>query len=252
MVVATLVVQAILQFLIAASCFFVGQTVRIRGTTTPEARLGARAFAAWWVGLGVYIAIRGVLALAAAVEFTPFSLFLAGRIVGIPFLAVAAWGIVTYVVAVYSGRVTVWRPVAVYAVSLAALFYVETFLDMDGTVTVQPWAAFVTTTNPSFVTLTQAYFALPLILSVLAYAWLARQTRGAEQRYRILVVSGGLLLWIVGGFVGESSGDSFLAFVTVSAVGFFTVATMIMAYRPPARVKEWLHERDARAVGRGR
>jgi hypothetical protein len=248
MVATTLAVQGVLQLAIAATFVFVAQTIRSWSPTTPDGRLAARAFLGWWVGFAVYIGVLGSLALVASSGRAPYALFLAARLASVPFLAMALWGMATYVLVMYTGNLRVARYVAVYAAGLVVLFWTETLLDTDGTVAVGTWTASLATTNHVFLNLVYAYFAVPLIASIVAYAGLFRRTTGAEKRYRIVLVSSSLGTWVVGGFIGQTSGDGLAAFATVTAFGLACSLALLAAYRPPRAVKRALEARDERAA----
>jgi len=246
MVVATLAIQGLLQILIATSFLYVAQTVRGRArATSADSRLALWAFLAWWLGFAGYILHLAIYGLLAAVGLASFPVFFALRILAIPLLSAALWGMVTYVLLVYTGRSSLTRVVAVYAIGLALLFYAEAFLATDGTLEFGAWTATIHTTNALLTNGIYVYFAIPLLVSIAAYGFLVRRVSGAEPRYRVLLVFMSMFTWVVSGLVGELSGNGLAAFVSVSAFGIIASGAIVAAYRPPPRVRAWLEARDA-------
>ena len=90
-------------------------------------------------------------------------------------------------------------------------------------------------------------FAVPLLLSTLAYLSLLRRVREPAQRYRLMLVSGSILAWVAGGYAGSSSGNALAQFVSVTVLGLGAAVTVLLAYRPPRPVAAWLERRAERA-----
>lgn len=245
MVIATLAVQGILQLGIGATFALVAQRVGQRAPHSPDARIAHRAFLAWWYGLGGYIAFLGFDAIAGAFGFASYPLFLAVRLVNIPLLCAALWGMLTYVIFMWRGNARVWRPAAIYAAGLGLAYYATTFLNTDGIV-VAEFSAGLRDADPLYMNLVYAYFAIPLLSCIVAYGLLVRRVRGSEQRYRILMVASSLFLWVASGLFGEVSGNRVIAFATVSAFGMGASLVFLLAYQPPKGIIERLRERDAR------
>lgn len=246
MVIATLAVQGLLQITIGVGFVLVAQSVRGRQASTPDVALAARAFLGWWYGLGGYIALLGVLHILASVGIVSYPLSIVIRMVTIPLLGVALWGMLTYVLYMYAGHHALRNLVALYALGLVVLFMAETFMNNDHVVVLGDWSAGLQPRSALFLNLVYAYFAIPLLMAIVAYAGLVRRVHGVEQRYRIVMVSASLGLWVLGGLYGETSGSGPLAFVLVSGLGAATSFVMLLAYRPPAAVRRWLAGRDAK------
>ncbi|MEA3199411.1 MAG: hypothetical protein QOE90_839 [Thermoplasmata archaeon] len=230
----TLAVEGLVQLATLASFAFVGNVLRARGSHEPGAGVATRAIVAWWWGLGAYLGMLGALDLLAFVGFAPYALHLAARIVGVALLALCAWGFSTYVLYLYGGPSrALFRLTAIYGALAALAFYAETWIDHPTGVVVSAWASgLAPPADPRLLQGVYAFFAIPLVASILAYASLFVRVREPLQRYRIALVSSSLLAWVVGGFVGASSGGA-AEFVAVTLLGLLAAGAVVLAYHPP-------------------
>lgn len=250
MAAPTLVVESLVQLGTCASFLYVGQTLRHRGSAEAAgdgASRAARAFIVWWWSLGAYLGLVGLSGLAAVAGVRALPVFLAVRIVSFPLLAASAWGICTYVLYLFTGRRVVFTITTIYAVLAGFAFALQTWIDAPSSVVVGDWSAgLAPPADRTLLNAVYAFFAIPLIASTLAYASLFARVRDPMQRYRIALVSGSILAWVVGGFAGASSGNALAQFVTVTLLGLVAALAVLLAYKPPAFVVARLG-RDANA-----
>lgn len=230
----TLAVEGLVQLATLASFGYVGNVLRERGGHDPNLLVARRAIVAWWWGLGAYLGMLGALDLLAFVGVAPYALFLAARIVGVALLGLCAWGFSTYVLYLYGGASRLlFRLTALYGALAALAFYAETWIDRPTSVAVSAWSSgLAPPADPRLLQGVYVFFAIPLVASILAYASLFFRVRTPLQRYRIGLVSGSLLAWVVGGFLGASSGGA-AEFVAVTLLGLVAAGAVLLAYRPP-------------------
>lgn len=189
---------AVVSFGVAAVYVFVGFRLYLR-TVAPTARLASSQLALWWAGLGITTALGGVeLALAAAGALTypaALTLYLLVVVVDCSFL----WGLVGFLIYVYTGRYHL-LPLSVFY----AWFYVTVLYYFFSQ---QPYAVTIVAGQAVF-----QYAVLPIpaleavllvgllgpeIAGAILYLSLLRRTSNPAQRYRIVLVGGGILLWFL-------------------------------------------------------
>lgn len=230
---STLLLAALVHLVTAASFVAVGRAV-LRRHASPESRGAARAGAAWWWALGTYLAIQALLTLLAAVGRAAVPVFLAARVVTVPLLCLAVWGLTYHLVYLFTGNARAALPLALLYGAIAVAFYVASFSPMPGEVVVGPWVAELEGTGEG--PLYQAVYlgvGLPPILASLAYFSLLFRVKEPMQRYRVALLGGSILLWVGSGLVARLEGRGLAAFVTLVVVGLGAAVAVFLAYHPP-------------------
>lgn len=205
-----------------------------RRQVSSEARLASTQFALWWGGLGVSTAIGGTelaLALAGALSF-PLALtfYLVVVLVDCAFL----WGLVGFLLFVYTGKYHLLELTAFYAWFYVTLLY-YVFTQVPSSVAVVAGSV-----NLQYAAHPIAVLEAVLVLGLLGpelvcgilYFSLLRRTEDPARRYRIWLVAGGILLWFaIDVFVPSSTLPWALAKGVVQVVpGILS----LFAFYPPA------------------
>lgn len=239
---ATLAAVGIVHLVTAAAFLAVGRRFH-RLQVGAGASLARRAFVAWWWGFAAYLAGAGSLDLLAAAGARPLAAFLAFRAAAGLLLAAAAWGLAYHIVYLWSGRQAWALPLAFYYGAAGAAYALMVLLSHPVGVTTTAWSADVQYVVPpagAVWTVVLASIGLPLVLGSLAYLGLATKEHDRERRYRILLVGGSLLVWVVSGFAAEVGGSQALRFIAIVILGLCTAGAVTAAYYPPSPVRRWL------------
>lgn len=238
-------VSIALYLFVGALCFWLA-----RAQARPEAggagpRRAVLAFQAFWLGLGADALVGAGQILAAA--FDPGSGTLAGElsIVAYVFVSILMWGLLTYLLFLFTGRssVLLW----------VALLYAVVFIDSVAFVvggsptgmTPTLWGAkaeYASTPSLASALFLSAAFLLPPFVGAIAYGTLALQVRGAARRYRVASVSLGILVWFSTTIV--LSLPDLLDNDAVQGGGrlitLFAILAIVVSYRPPAPLRRRL------------
>lgn len=209
-----------------------------RQPATGDARLALRAFATWWGALAVYLVVHGGLTAMAGFRDVPAALYLATRVLNIPALCLAIWGLTSYLLYLYVGDRRVFAVTGMFAAAVAVLFFWATFT-ADQVVHTGRW---VVAGDDSGALYRLVYVALgvPPLVAALAYMGLARKVHTRAQRYRIVLVSGSILAYVGSGLAARLGTGDATVFATLVGVGALAAVAALMAYYPPPAVQRWL------------
>jgi len=218
----------------AASIYlYVGKRLFDR-VVSPSARLASVQLAIFWGGLGLTILLGAFeLALALANAF-PLPLALTFLIALDLVAVVALWGLVGFLTYVYTGRyhVPVWG--AIYAAFFVMAIYYTFAQDPSGVTFSQGAPTLVYSVAPiRWLELVIIVILVgPELVGAILYLSLLRRTRIRQQRSRIWLVGGGILLWMaLDIFVPGTSGGWLLVRPVLEVIpGLMT----LIAFYPPS------------------
>lgn len=251
MVVGTLVASSLVQ-LVAGACYLLVARALARREVAGEAHLASRAFVAWWTALGAYMVLWSVLTFLAAFGFAPFEMYLLARFVSVPLLMVSVWGLAYHVVFLFTGRASLWRPIAAFYVLCGVAFFLLTlWLERPTTVRVGDWAVEVAREGGSpLLNVLYASIGLPPILASVAYGTLFWRVRDPIQKYRVALVSSSIFLWVGSGLAARVAAGDFAKFFTLTVLGLAAALAVVLAYFPPPRLRLRLDPFDEDAFSR--
>ncbi|MHB8586859.1 MAG: hypothetical protein ACYDDF_13610 [Thermoplasmatota archaeon] len=210
MLTARLVGGVVLNLLIAGSALWIGQRFW-RGARDHPERRALTSFAVWWLFLGVDNLINEATWLAGGLDITYAPLYAALTFAALASIGVMLWGIVSYILFLFTGKMSVVRAVTIfYVVQVLLAAGLIAYLQPTGAAVVG-WGGQVTYAIPPppwaalFVAL---FFLLPPILCAVAYGTLFFRTKEKPQRRRIAFVSGGITAWFLGSLLATASGSN--------------------------------------------
>lgn len=238
------VIQAAIQVLSAALYFWVARIVLDRAVEGESRRANA-LFATWWLSLGVvYLLLPAFTLPARAFGYQNLALATALLYALFALIALAVWGLVYYLVYLYTGNARWFWPITAFYIALAfSLLYLVAWLDPSGF----DASGRLTYTNQQLspgpsIALGLA-FSGPVILSAIGYGSLYFQARDPSSRYRIALVSGAFLVqfgWSLASSMLQLS-RRFPNSVTLSLIGsglaIAAALAIVLAFRPPPRVR---------------
>lgn len=243
--------------LVAAVLYFFVARLQAQRKVSAEARGPLRGFIIWWAGLGLLGLTTALftfgpgtgsfgLAGARAITYTTF----AG-------IFVMLSGLVYYLLYLYTGsRGTVYVAAAFYSLLfLFMVWLVEAHAPHVGADHITGERAFhLHEAPPAWASLGFGVsLVLPPLAAAVAYFLLFFRTHDRTARYRIAMVSGGLVLWLgfslMGTIARTATGESqgFGGQLTSQLLGVLSATLVLLAYDPPKFVQRRLGLRPIEA-----
>lgn len=236
--------QAAIQIGSAALYLWVARIV-VRRDVEPHARRANAAFAAWWFAFGFAFMLIPFLNLPSRVfgyENIALSVTLLNAILIL--IVIAIWGLVYYLVYLYTGsRKSFWPLAVFYAILGFLLLFLVAYLAPNG---YGPEGQLTYTREqlsgaPS-VTI-GLLFSLPVVIAAIAYGSLFFRVKNVLAKYRIGLVSAAFLLqfgWSALSAVLQLSArypNSIWLSLLSNALGAIAAVAVIMAFHPPRPVR---------------
>jgi hypothetical protein len=227
----------------ASLYLFVGWRIS-RRKVSPESRFAAAQFTLFWVALSVATAIGGLLSLLAAFTAPPLALVVTVTDLNILLASAFLWGLVGYLVYLYTGRGFVVPLSAMYGTLYVLLLYYLTageptsVVITAGTVGV----TYSTPVNGPILAVLVVLLIAPEFLASLAYFTLVFRTKDPTIRYRVTLVSWSLVAWFSLGSldIGGALGGGLAAEVFGRLVGDLPAVVILAAYYPPMAIQRRL------------
>jgi hypothetical protein len=238
--VASLVL-ALVDFVAVAIYTFLGGRFSQR-QVSPENRLPMLQFSIFWLGLALVTFIGGVESATAAFTLPSLSLVVSLYYIEILALCATLWGLVGYLLHLYSGKTYLAPLTALYSLLYVLLVYFITASTPDG-VTVTLGAVgvrYATLVGGPVLAVLVLILVVPEFLCAILYFSLFFRTHDPTSRYRIALVSWGLLAFFGLDVVNLAArlGGSTLAVGLGAALGLVPVLVILAAYYPPRSVRE--------------
>jgi len=166
--------------------------------------------------------------------------------VNIGVICIALWGLLYYLIYLYSGRVGTWKPIAAFYVAYF-VFLTWAIIRADAqSVETGPWQATIQYAHPiaeqPYFAAVIAFLIFPQLIAAAAYFLLAFRVDDAMARYRIVLVSMSIFVWFGLAFIGSAVGWTGLPawLVTSRLIGLSAALTVFFAYKPPRFIERRL------------
>ncbi len=243
----TLAISAFSGLVVAALYTVVGYRLQGRAVSR-EARTAQNLFIAWWYAIAASSTLTAVTLTAYTAGNLPKWLYQVNSQMGLLALTVALWGLLSYLVYLYTGsrRAHLWIGgfyVLFYVLLQAAVAYFgppDQISDNGWTLT-----TLYEDENGELgvaIQLSRAWIIVILVALVgpqfgaaVAYARLYKRAQDATQRYRIAMISGSIIVWFGTSLVAGSLGVEGITWQVVSRVlSLLAASAILMAYYPPA------------------
>jgi hypothetical protein len=233
---------------------YVGQRLLQRPVPN-AARLPAVQFSLWWVGLGVGSLISGLEGVAAGMGWLAFPAAYTAYLLSLLVDTALLWGLVGYLLYIYTGKYHLFELSAFYAVFyVAAIYYV---------IGREPYAVVLSAGIPTILYHLNSSgpvfgfvafgLLVPEIVASILYLSLLRRTTDRTRRYRIAMVSVSLWMYFVLAFAGSpSSIPAAETFGLVKALLEVVAALVsLFAFFPPELLQRWLRVEAVPVTERG-
>jgi hypothetical protein len=241
---ATLFLSAFFATFTAAVYVFIGWRLSKRVISSSEAQLAWRSFTIWWYGLAATTLIGGFLSLFGALGLTLLPLFVTATYVNILVLCIALWGLLYYLLYLFTGSSRLLVPLIIFYIIYYVLLVYYITASGPENVTLEHWRTTLAyrtpLTGPLFV-LVILLLLLPQLLGALAYFTLYFRVPEVTQKYRTLLVSWSIIVWFISpllALVGGLAQYDWWQLVS-RIIGLAAALTILMAYVPP----RWLRQR---------
>jgi hypothetical protein len=217
---------------------YVGFRLYQRPVPTP-ARLPATQFSIWWWGIGVTAAIGGVEGTLASIGALHLTLGLTFYLLTVLVDAVTLWGLVGYLVYLYTGRYHLVALSAFYAAFYVVTLYWIIAGGPSGISLASGTPAVTESHALGGVIVAFVLFGLlgPELVAMVLYASLLRKVSDRTLRYRIAVVTVSLLLFFLVAFIPGAGGPR--AFVE-ALFDVLSAIVAFVAFFPPAALQRAL------------
>ena len=223
---------------------YVGWRLSKRAISSSEARLAWQSFTIWWYGLAATTLIGGFQNLLGAIGLTNLSLFVAATYVNLLIICVALWGLLYYLIYLFTGNSRSFVPLAVFYLIYYVLLVYFITASIPDNIKVSPWnttlAYRAQLTGPFFV-LIVVLLLLPQVIGGLAYFTLYFRVHEATQKYRVLLVSWSIIVWFLSPVLALAGGLAQQDWWQLASrfIGLAAALTILVAYLPP----HWLKQR---------
>ena len=239
----TLLFVALLSMLCSGIYFYVGHVLMQRRSSTPDSRLAWRLFVTWWYALAVATFFSALLNLLGAFGITNLALFVTITLMNLLATSVALYGLMFYLLYVFTGNRKLLFPLSAFYVLYYALLVYYVQASVPAEVTIERWRTVIEYQNQirgPFFLLLLLLLVFPQIIGSLAYFMLYFRVEVVTQKYRILLVSWSIIIWFLSAFLASISGLGQYDWwqIVSRLIGLGAALSILFAYQPPAWVKQ--------------
>ncbi|HVL47662.1 MAG TPA: hypothetical protein VM889_03810 [Candidatus Thermoplasmatota archaeon] len=230
--------SAALACLTAALYAYIGRVVSER-PAEGNAQTAIRAFALWWFALAVSTFIGGARTFLVVMGVHDLVFHEALGFIAILPLVMSLWGLMSYLLFIYTGSLKpAWTLALVYSVIYAYFVYLFVWLNpVDVRIGAGASAVLVNTNtlDSAAVAFVVAVLVLPIVIGAIAYGSLYWKTQEPIQRFRIATISLGILAWFLSPAFGSAAALQNAAWwiIFTRIVAIAIPLTILVALRPP-------------------
>lgn len=241
----TLLLGTLFSIVSAGIYFYVGRSLSQRHVVSPDARLAWILFVVWWYAFAGTSLANAILNLLGAIGLTSLPLFLTFTQLEILAACVALYGLMYYLVYIFTGNKKVLAPLTIAYITYYVLFMYYLNVSVPVSVSIGRWSVGVhyqqQPTGPFF-TLMAIMLVFPQIIGSLAYFTLYFRVKEATQKYRVALVSWSIIIWFLSSFIASISGLSQYDWWQILSrlIGLGATLTILMAYQPINWIKNHL------------
>jgi hypothetical protein len=222
---------------------YIGWLLSKRTISSSEARLAWHAFTIWWFALATTTLLGAFQNLLGALGHTELPLFITAQYVNTLVACIALWGLVYYLIYLFTGNSRALVPLSIfYMIYYILLIYYYT-ASVPNNVEIGRWNTTLvyqnSLTGPFFIIL--AFLLIfPQIIGSLAYFTLYFRVSDKTQKYRVLLVSWGIIFWFLSPVIALAGGVSDQDWWQLASrcISLGTGLVIVMAYLPPRWVKQ--------------
>ncbi len=222
---------------------FIGWWLSKRVVSSSDARLAWRAFTIWWFGLAITTLQGAFQNMLGALGLTDLALFITANYVNLLASCIALWGLVYYLLYLFTGNSSMLAPVSIFYIIYYILLVYFYTASAPSSVEIGRWNIVLAydnlLTGPFFVLLVFLLLA-PQILGSFAYFTLYFRVSDVTQKYRVLLVSWSIIFWFLSPLFAlvEGIADQDWWQLVSRMISLGAALVILMAYLPPRWVKK--------------
>ena len=221
---------------------YVAARLSQRTISNPGAQFAWQLFGLWWYCLAATTLVSGFLHLLGAFSLVSLPLFVALTYVNLLLICIALWGLLYYLVYLFTGSRRILVPLTIFYVLYYVLLVYYITASVPARVEITRWTTQLVYARPitgPFFSLVLILLVFPQILASLAYFTLFFRVREATQRYRVLLVSWCIILWFGSAFVASVTGLSQEDWWQILSrlIGLGAALGILFAYFPPGIIR---------------
>ncbi len=244
MIESTLLIGSLFSVVDAGIYAYTGWRLSERKIKSAESSLAWRLFTVWWYGIAVTTFINGILSLLGGIAEISLPLFVSITYINILIICIALWGLLYYLIYLFTGNPRTFLPLTVFYILYYALLTYYITASGPSNVQVNRWNVALSYRSPlngPLFVLVLLLLILPQMIGSLAYFTLYFRVKEATQRYRILLVSLSIFVWFGSALAASATGfsqqDDWQ--IVSRVIGLAAALTALLAYMPP----KWLRQR---------
>src|SRR3990172_31553 len=238
----THLISALFSIASAAIYGYVAARLRQRTISNPDARFAWQLFGLWWYSLAATTLVGSILNLLGAFNVVSLPPFVVLTYVNILLICIALWGLLYYLVYLFTGSQRLLIPLTIFYVLYYVLLVFLITVSDPARVEITRWDTQLVYAHPitgPFFSLALVLLVFPQILASLAYFTLFFRVRDATQRYRVLLVSWCIILWFGSALVASLAGLSREDWWQIARrlIGLGAALGILFAYLPPGIIR---------------
>lgn len=207
-----------------------------RRPVAASSRTAVRAFTVWWWGLAAYLAMVGLLDVAAAFGWAPLRVHVATRLLAGPVLGAAVAGLAFHILYILTGRAWIRWPIALYYGAAGLAYDALILLGRPTGVVVGDFQVDlvpgVRGPYAAWWQLVLTSFGLPAIGAGVAFLVLGLRSQDRAQRRRGVLVGASIACWVASGLAAQLGTSAPFKFVTLVLFGLAAAVLVTIAYVP--------------------
>jgi hypothetical protein len=215
-----------------------------------EGQLANRMFATWWLGFAFLEFGVALFDVPTALGYRDLPLFITFINVVLLVIVLALWGLVGYLLYLYTGHQRWFWPLTIgYAVLAIAIIYLIAWIEPVGLKETQSGIMIDAKRElaPPFSTAFAILISGPIVAAAIAYGSLFFRTKEPGPRFRIAMVASSFIGWFgwslaasLTGFSQAHQGELWYTALS-STISLVAPSLILLAYRPPGWIRQRLH-----------
>ena len=240
-----LLFQEGIRLLTSILCFYISAQLRGRQLSEPEDRLAWNAFRVWWAGLGLTTMISLFNAILPLLGILNLTVYVALAQVNILVICIALWGLLSYLVFLFTGKANARRYLAIFyflffiALAVYAISLQPSGVELEeGVATIQ----YDGQVSPAYILVLSVFLLAPQLLASFAYFSFYFRVRERTQKYRVLLVSVSIFVWFSSPLLARALSLSEQDWWPLASSSITLIAAIVIywAYYPPKFLQERL------------
>lgn len=248
---STILVPILIYLVSGALYAFIGMSLSKKTFAEPSDASAWRAFRIWWYGMAVNTAINAVAILVLAAGVSALPLFVFFSITSTLAASFALWGLLTYLIYVYTGNKARW--LSYFYIAFALFLFYSIYSFQPSGVSMGAWQTSIQYANAPTGAFAFAYavfflllIALPPVIGSIGMFTLFFRIKERSAKYRALLVPLGIFALFGLAYLiplalypfGIRTGDLPWWPLTIRMVGLVALVVIYWAYFPPEFIQK--------------